>query len=102
MFPLHFFFTRGYPWVCVMGLDMHVSLWIDKSGFPRLRSELGTQYENDILLLIFVRKPWERDMSRSVLLLQSPAMGRFKFPVPYKERTLTLNYVLSVDISRVD
>lgn len=101
MLPFHFFFTRGYPWVCVMGLDMHVSLWIDKSGSPRLRSELGTQYENDILLLIIVREPWERDMSRSVLLLQSPAMGRFKFPVPDKERTVTLNYV-SVDISRVD
>ena len=91
-----------------------MSLRIDKRSVPRLRPELRTRYENDILLLIFVRDPWGRDTSGSgslrkhqhshsilsvlwaVYIHHQTVMRRFKFPVPDKERMLAINRALSV------
>ena len=93
----------------------NVSLRIDKRSAPRLRPELRTRYENDILLLIFVRDPWGRDTSGSGSLRKhqhshsilsavlwavyrhhQTVMRRFKFPVPDKERMSAINRALSV------
>ena len=93
----------------------NVSLRIDRRSAPRLRLELRTRYKNDILLLILVRDLWERDTSclgslrkhqhsHSILSVlwavyihyQTSAMGRFKFPVPDKERMLAINRALTV------
>ena len=91
-----------------------MSLRIDKRSAPRLRPELKTRYENDILLLIFVRDPWGRDTSGSgslrthqhshsilsvlwvVYIHHQTVMRRFKFPVPDKERMWAINRALSV------
>ena len=91
-----------------------MSLRIDKRSAPQLRPELRTRYENDILLLIFVRDPWGRDTSGSgslrkhqhshsilsvlwaVYIHHQTVMRRFKFPVPDKERMWAINRALSV------
>ena len=91
-----------------------MSLRIDKRSAPRLRPELRTRYENDILLLIFVRDHWGGDTSGSgslrkyqhshsilsvlwaVYIHHQTVMRRFKFPVPDKERMLAINRALSV------